>query len=173
MAFPHRFFFELMIKSMIEHLARTGSQDSLRKMRFSHQYCDDIQNLTSSITNDIIAHNIKDVRDTRVRMPSLILLMPLIYILMYLTFIHLSYTNLKCMLLLLSLNHLCPLTSQEVHASIHLILLASVLLTCFPHLTPCDVVIWYGKGQWRWGSNILVNNNVSKMKEISPQTFLH
>ncbi|XP_063863721.1 dedicator of cytokinesis protein 7-like isoform X4 [Scylla paramamosain] len=59
------FFFELMIKSMIEHLARTGSLDSHRKMRFSHQFCDDIQNLTSSITNDIIAHNTKDVKDTR------------------------------------------------------------------------------------------------------------
>ncbi|KAG0718406.1 Dedicator of cytokinesis protein 7 [Chionoecetes opilio] len=59
------FFFELMIKSMIEHLARTGGQDSHRKMRFSHQFCDDIQNLTSSITNEIIALNTKDGKDTR------------------------------------------------------------------------------------------------------------
>lgn len=92
MAFPHRFFFELMIKSMIEHLARTGSQDSLRKMRFSHQYCDDIQNLTSSITNDIIAHNIKDVRDTRVRMPSLTSPMPLSFMVMHFNLIHLFHT---------------------------------------------------------------------------------
>ncbi|XP_069991563.1 dedicator of cytokinesis protein 7 isoform X5 [Penaeus vannamei] len=59
------FFFELMIKSMSEHLARTGRQDTLRKMRFSHQFCDDVENLTNTITNDIIALHNKDVRDTR------------------------------------------------------------------------------------------------------------
>ncbi|XP_071517868.1 dedicator of cytokinesis protein 7 isoform X2 [Panulirus ornatus] len=59
------FFFELMIKSMTEHLARTSGQDTLRKMRFSHQFSDDVQNLTSSITNDIIALHHKDVKDTR------------------------------------------------------------------------------------------------------------
>ncbi|XP_069942508.1 dedicator of cytokinesis protein 7 isoform X5 [Cherax quadricarinatus] len=59
------FFFELMIKSMTEHLARNSGEDILRKMRFSHQFADDIQNLTASITNDIIALHNKDVRDTR------------------------------------------------------------------------------------------------------------
>lgn len=62
-----RFFFELMIRSMTEHLARTGSQDTPRKLRFSHQFADDVQNLTSSITNDIIALHSKDVKDTRVK----------------------------------------------------------------------------------------------------------
>ncbi|KAK3891189.1 hypothetical protein Pcinc_004905 [Petrolisthes cinctipes] len=59
------FFFELMIRSMTEHLARSGSQDTPRKLRFSHQFADDVQNLTSSITNDIIALHNKDVKDTR------------------------------------------------------------------------------------------------------------
>ncbi|XP_069184983.1 dedicator of cytokinesis protein 7 isoform X8 [Procambarus clarkii] len=59
------FFFELMIKSMTEHLARSSGQDTLRKMRFSHQFADDIQNLAASITNDIIALHNKDVRDSR------------------------------------------------------------------------------------------------------------
>ncbi|XP_068201997.1 dedicator of cytokinesis protein 7 isoform X2 [Palaemon carinicauda] len=54
------FFFELMIKSMMEHLARTGRQDTLRKMRFSHQFCDDVETLTSTITNDIISYHNKD-----------------------------------------------------------------------------------------------------------------
>lgn len=66
-----RFFFELMIKSMSEHLARTGRQDTLRKMRFSHQFCDDVENLTNTITNDIIALHNKDVRDTRVSYESI------------------------------------------------------------------------------------------------------
>ncbi|XP_042203401.1 dedicator of cytokinesis protein 7-like isoform X8 [Homarus americanus] len=59
------FFFELMIKSMTEHLARSSGQDTLRKMRFSHQFSDDVQNLAASITNDIIALHNKDVKDTR------------------------------------------------------------------------------------------------------------
>merc|ERR1712106_1078970 len=54
-----------MLKSMNEHLAGTGSHDTLRKMRFSQQFCDDLENLTSTITNDIIAFINKDHRDIR------------------------------------------------------------------------------------------------------------
>lgn len=61
-----RFFFELMVKSMIVHLDRTDGLESLRKMRFSHQFADDVQNLTASITNEIIAIHNKDAKDTRV-----------------------------------------------------------------------------------------------------------
>ncbi|XP_076063961.1 dedicator of cytokinesis isoform X2 [Oratosquilla oratoria] len=59
------FFFELMIKSMSEHLARSRNLDSPRKMRFSHQFCDDVENLTTCITNDIIASFNRDARDLK------------------------------------------------------------------------------------------------------------
>ena len=58
---------------MCEHLVRSGQQDTPRKLRFSHQFCDDIENLTSAITNDIVASLNRDSRDTRVSLDIKIL----------------------------------------------------------------------------------------------------
>ncbi|RXG71099.1 Dedicator of cytokinesis protein 7 [Armadillidium vulgare] len=54
-----------MLKSMTEYLAQTKNLESSRKHRFPHQYCDDIENLTNSITNDIIASVNKDSRNIK------------------------------------------------------------------------------------------------------------
>ena len=53
---------------MCEHLVRSGQQDTTRKMRFSHQFCDDIETLSSVITNDIVASLNRDCRDTKVNL---------------------------------------------------------------------------------------------------------
>ena len=62
-----------MMKSMTEHLAQTGNLDSPRKHRFSHQFCDDLENLTNSVTNDVIASVNKDSRNLKVS-PIILLL---------------------------------------------------------------------------------------------------
>ena len=51
-----RFLFELMIKSMCEHLARGSVNPATpRRHRFSPHFCDDLSKLITSVTNDIIA----------------------------------------------------------------------------------------------------------------------
>ena len=48
------FYFELMIKAMVEHLATTNTLTAPRKRRFSENFNDDILNMVASFTNDII-----------------------------------------------------------------------------------------------------------------------
>lgn len=55
------FLFELMIKSMVEHLVHTRSLESPRKIRFSEQFLDDIVTLVQNVTLEIIAHSIGDI----------------------------------------------------------------------------------------------------------------
>ncbi|KAG8222990.1 hypothetical protein J437_LFUL002713 [Ladona fulva] len=54
------FFFELIVKSMIQHLAATHSLDAPRKMRFVEQFTDDITTLVTTVTSDIISRYNKD-----------------------------------------------------------------------------------------------------------------
>lgn len=56
------FLFELMIKSMVEHLVYTRMLDAPRKARFSEQFLDDIITLVQTVTSDIIAHSTGDIR---------------------------------------------------------------------------------------------------------------
>ncbi|XP_054707332.1 dedicator of cytokinesis protein 7-like [Uloborus diversus] len=49
------FFFDLIIRSMIEHLAATNRLDIPRKMRFCAQFFDDITTLVTTVTSDIIS----------------------------------------------------------------------------------------------------------------------
>nr|CAH7724340.1 unnamed protein product [Callosobruchus chinensis] len=56
------FFFDLIIKSMVEHLACTRSLDAPRKIRFSEQFLDDISTLVNTITADIISHSSGETR---------------------------------------------------------------------------------------------------------------
>lgn len=56
------FLFELMTKSMVEHLANTRSLDAPRKLRFSEQFLDDIVTLVQNVTGEIIAHSMGDIR---------------------------------------------------------------------------------------------------------------
>lgn len=59
------FLLELMIKSMVEHLATTQSLDAPRKMRFSEQFTDDVTTLIGTITSDIISRYNKDSKLTQ------------------------------------------------------------------------------------------------------------
>ncbi|XP_075219096.1 dedicator of cytokinesis [Lycorma delicatula] len=54
------FFFDLMVKSMLEHLERTQSLDIPRKLRFSEHFTDDVSTLVTTFTSDIIANYNKD-----------------------------------------------------------------------------------------------------------------
>ncbi|KAJ8913567.1 hypothetical protein NQ315_017118 [Exocentrus adspersus] len=56
------FLFELIVKSMVEHLAHTRSLDSPRKMRFSDQFLDDISTLVHTVTAEIISHSTGETR---------------------------------------------------------------------------------------------------------------
>lgn len=56
------FLFELIIKSMVEHLAYTRNLDSLRRNRFAEQFLDDITMLVQTVTTEIISHSMGDVR---------------------------------------------------------------------------------------------------------------
>lgn len=49
------FFFELIIKSMQQHLATTGKLQAPRKQRFSERFQEEITALVSSLTDEIIA----------------------------------------------------------------------------------------------------------------------
>ena len=57
------FYFELMIKAMVEHLATTSTLTAPRKRRFSEKFNDDIMNMVASFTGEIIAkHHKADFR---------------------------------------------------------------------------------------------------------------
>ncbi|KAF5303063.1 hypothetical protein FQR65_LT08392 [Abscondita terminalis] len=56
------FLFELIIKSMVEHLGHTRSLDAPRKLRFSEQFLDDLTTLVHTVTAEIIAHSTSDIR---------------------------------------------------------------------------------------------------------------
>ncbi|CAG9768957.1 unnamed protein product [Ceutorhynchus assimilis] len=56
------FLFELMIKSMVEHLAHTRSLDAPRKIRFPDQFLDDISSLVQYVTMEIIGHSAGEIR---------------------------------------------------------------------------------------------------------------
>ena len=51
------FFFELMVKAMVEHLATTSRLGAPRKSRFSETFHNDVINLVSSITSDIVCRH--------------------------------------------------------------------------------------------------------------------
>lgn len=56
------FLFELVIKSMVEHLQHTRSLDAPRKLRFSERFLDDISTLIHNVTSEIISHSTGDIR---------------------------------------------------------------------------------------------------------------
>ncbi|XP_065206218.1 dedicator of cytokinesis protein 7 [Planococcus citri] len=56
------FFFDLMIKSMVEYMASVCGLDSSRKHRFSEQFLDDISTLVTTFTSDIISGYSKDIK---------------------------------------------------------------------------------------------------------------
>ncbi|CAG9858416.1 unnamed protein product [Phyllotreta striolata] len=56
------FLFELIVKSMVEHLAHTRSLDAPRKIRFSEQFLDDISTLVHNVTFEIISHATGETR---------------------------------------------------------------------------------------------------------------
>jgi hypothetical protein len=56
------FFLELMTKAMIEHLATTSRLNAHRRNRFSEPFHDDIINLTSCITTDIVSRRQSDAK---------------------------------------------------------------------------------------------------------------
>ncbi|OQR75674.1 dedicator of cytokinesis protein 7-like [Tropilaelaps mercedesae] len=54
------FFFELIIKSMQQHLATTGKLQAPRKQRFSDRFQEEIMALVNSLTDEIIAKSSPD-----------------------------------------------------------------------------------------------------------------
>lgn len=54
------FFFEIMTKSMAEHLSKTDSLSAPRQMRFPHQFIDDVQALVLMLIKDVVERYIKD-----------------------------------------------------------------------------------------------------------------
>merc|ERR1719206_496775 len=59
------FYFELMIKAMVEHLATANTLNAPRKHRFSDQFNDDILNMVASFTVEIISKHRKQGRITQ------------------------------------------------------------------------------------------------------------
>lgn len=59
------FYFELMIKAMVEHLATANTLNAPRKHRFSDQFNDDILNMVASFTGEIISKHRKQGRITQ------------------------------------------------------------------------------------------------------------
>ncbi|GIY48085.1 dedicator of cytokinesis protein 7 [Caerostris extrusa] len=57
------FFFDLIIRSMIEHLAANNRLDMPRKMRFCAQFFDDITTLITTLTSEIISRCNKARKD--------------------------------------------------------------------------------------------------------------
>nr|CAD7428672.1 unnamed protein product [Timema monikensis] len=57
-----QFLFEMIVKSMVEHLAAIGSLDSPRKMRFCEQFTDDVTTLVNTITSDIISRYSRETK---------------------------------------------------------------------------------------------------------------
>lgn len=56
------FLLELMVKSMVEHLAATDGLDAPRRARLTEQFTDDVTTLVSTLTSDIISRYSKDPR---------------------------------------------------------------------------------------------------------------
>lgn len=56
------FLFELIVKSMVEHLAHTRSLETPRKLRFSDQFLDDISTLVHTVTAEIIAQSTSEAK---------------------------------------------------------------------------------------------------------------
>ncbi|KAK9712392.1 C2 domain in Dock180 and Zizimin protein [Popillia japonica] len=56
------FLFELIVKSMIEHLAYTRNLETPRRNRFAEQFLDDITMLVQTVTTEIISLSLADVR---------------------------------------------------------------------------------------------------------------
>ncbi|XP_056642383.1 dedicator of cytokinesis protein 7 [Diorhabda sublineata] len=56
------FLFELIIKSMVEHLSHTRFLDAPRKIRFSEQFLDDISTLVHTVTAELISHSTSETR---------------------------------------------------------------------------------------------------------------
>ncbi|GAB6031639.1 hypothetical protein CHUAL_009399 [Chamberlinius hualienensis] len=59
------FFFDLMVKSMIEHLYITRQLDAPRKLRFREQFIDDLTTLVTTITSDIISRYNQENKDVK------------------------------------------------------------------------------------------------------------
>ncbi|XP_017773052.1 PREDICTED: dedicator of cytokinesis protein 7 [Nicrophorus vespilloides] len=55
------FLFDLINKSMVEHLARTGNLETPRRLRFNEHFLDDITTIVKSVTTEIIAHSTGEV----------------------------------------------------------------------------------------------------------------
>jgi len=56
------FLLELIVKSVVEHLATTDGLDMPRKLRLSEQFTDDVTTLVSTIISDIISRYTKDMK---------------------------------------------------------------------------------------------------------------
>lgn len=51
------FFFDLIIKSMVEHLEQMGCLQSARKQKFPHQFTDDISTLVYLVISKVFCHH--------------------------------------------------------------------------------------------------------------------
>ena len=61
LAITHSWFFlELIVRSMVVHLSELGTLESMRKMRFSPQFSDDVATLVSALTTEVINRCSKD-----------------------------------------------------------------------------------------------------------------
>ncbi len=60
------FYFELMIKAMVEHLATSNTLTAPRKRRFSENFNDDILNMVASFTNEIIVKHNKGTKKEKI-----------------------------------------------------------------------------------------------------------
>lgn len=56
------FIFELIVKSMIEHLDFSGALSAPRKQRFPQQYMEDISTLVTIVTNKVVEYNNNEPR---------------------------------------------------------------------------------------------------------------
>lgn len=59
------FLFDLIMKSVIEHLSLVGGLESARRIRLSEQFLDDISTLIQTVTSEIISHSTGDLRRAR------------------------------------------------------------------------------------------------------------
>lgn len=61
-----RFFFELMVKSMVECLGSSQKLDSPRKQRFPERFLEDVGRLVSLVTSEILLRQRRDGSDSKV-----------------------------------------------------------------------------------------------------------
>lgn len=59
------FLFDLMIKSMIEHLDLTDSLNSPRKSRFPHQFTDDLSTIIHLVTTKVVGFHSSDPKQAQ------------------------------------------------------------------------------------------------------------